>query len=40
MVEFAAALLIGFTFGFGVREIISRRRRAEARRRQMSDNQF
>jgi hypothetical protein len=31
-------LAIGFALGYGMREIISRRRRAEARRRQQNMN--
>ena len=33
MIDVLVALLIGFICGYGVRELISRRRRAEYRRR-------
>jgi hypothetical protein len=36
----AGALLLGFALGYGVREAISRHRRAEARRRHLMDNPF
>jgi hypothetical protein len=40
MFALAMALGIGFALGFGVREIISQRRRAEARRQYLMENPF
>ena len=37
---FAIALTIGFALGYGVREFISQRRRADARRRHLTENPF
>jgi hypothetical protein len=40
IVIIAVTLLLGFALGFAVREAVSRRRRAEARRRHLSHNPF
>jgi hypothetical protein len=40
MASLAAALTLGFIAGFGVRELISKRRRAEARRRYFLNNPY
>jgi hypothetical protein len=40
MTSLVVTLLIGFALGYGTREVISRHRRTEARRRHLMNNPF